>query len=86
MANLRRSGGFVCPKCGCRHACLPSVPPAAPSLAGGTHQPRRLGYGRAGLVRRDEGDFLPHGRMMIHDPLIGQTGGSALQLRKSARG
>ncbi len=44
MANLRRSGGFVCPKCGCRHACLPSVPPAAPSLAGGTHQPRRLGY------------------------------------------
>ena len=51
MANLRRSGGFVCPKCGCRHACLPSVPPAAPSLAGGTLvvrlpciSPRRLGY------------------------------------------
>lgn len=22
MANLRWSGGFVCPKCGCRHACL----------------------------------------------------------------
>lgn len=34
-----------------RHACLPSVPPAAPSLAGGTLvvrlpciSPRRLGY------------------------------------------
>ena len=22
MANLRWAGGFVCPKCGCRHACL----------------------------------------------------------------
>ncbi len=22
MANLRWPGGFVCPKCGCRHACL----------------------------------------------------------------
>lgn len=27
-------------------------------------------------------DILPHGRVMIHDPLIGQTGGSALQLHE----
>ena len=27
-------------------------------------------------------DILPHGRVMIHDPLIGQTGGSALQLQE----
>ena len=26
-------------------------------------------------------DILPHGRVMIHDPLIAQTGGSALYLR-----
>lgn len=27
-------------------------------------------------------DILPHGRVMIHDPLIPQTGGSALQLHE----
>lgn len=27
-------------------------------------------------------DILPHGRVMIHDPLIGRTGGSALQLHE----
>lgn len=27
-------------------------------------------------------DILPHGRVMIHDPLIGRTGGSALQLQE----
>lgn len=27
-------------------------------------------------------DILPHGKVMIHDPLIGRTGGSALQLHE----
>ncbi len=26
LENLRWSGGFVCPKCGCRHACLLACP------------------------------------------------------------
>ncbi len=31
-------------------------------------------------------DILPHGRVMIHDPLIGKTGGSALQLYEISQG
>ena len=30
--------------------------------------------------------ILPHGKVMIHDPLIGRTGGSALQLQAVSRG
>lgn len=30
----------------------------------------------------DQRDILPHGKVMIHDPLIGRTGGSALTLQE----
>ena len=30
----------------------------------------------------DQRDIMPHGKVMIHDPLISQTGGNALQLRE----
>lgn len=33
----------------------------------------------------DRRDILPHGRVMIHDPLISATGGSALKLQETAR-
>lgn len=33
----------------------------------------------------DQRDILPHGRIMIHDPLISRTGGSALQLQEVSR-
>ena len=33
----------------------------------------------------DKRDILPHGRVMIHDPLISRTGGSALQLQEVSR-
>ncbi len=33
----------------------------------------------------DKRDILPHGRVMIHDPLISSTGGSALQLQEISR-
>lgn len=33
----------------------------------------------------DQRDILPHGRVMIHDPLIEQTGGSALELSEISR-
>ena len=33
----------------------------------------------------DQRDILPHGRVMIHDPLIASTGGSALQLQEISR-
>lgn len=33
----------------------------------------------------DKRDILPHGRVMIHDPLIPRTGGSALQLQEISR-
>lgn len=33
----------------------------------------------------DRRDILPHGRVMIHDPLISSTGGSALKLQETSR-
>lgn len=33
----------------------------------------------------DRREILPHGRVMIHDPLIASTGGSALHLREISR-
>lgn len=33
----------------------------------------------------DKREILPHGRVMIHDPLIPSTGGSALHLREVSR-
>ena len=33
----------------------------------------------------DKRDILPHGRVMIHDPLISSTGGSALHLQEISR-
>ena len=30
-------------------------------------------------------EILPHGKVMIHDPLIGRTGGSALQLMETSK-
>ena len=30
LAKLRWPGGFVCPKCGCRHACLSDTHPDLP--------------------------------------------------------
>lgn len=33
----------------------------------------------------DRREILPHGRVMIHDPLITSTGGSALQLQETSR-
>ena len=33
----------------------------------------------------DKRDILPHGEVMIHDPLIHQTGGSALALQETSR-
>lgn len=33
----------------------------------------------------DKREILPHGRVMIHDPLISRTGGSALQLQEVSR-
>ena len=33
----------------------------------------------------DQREILPHGKVMIHDPLIGRTGGSALQLMETSK-
>lgn len=33
------------------------------------------------FIAGDRRDMLPHSRLMIHDPLISQTGGSALRLK-----
>ena len=33
----------------------------------------------------DKREILPHGRVMIHDPLISSTGGSALHLQEVSR-
>lgn len=33
----------------------------------------------------DKREILPHGRVMIHDPLLSSTGGSALQLQEISR-
>lgn len=43
-------------------------------------------YSLCRQLRHLQRDILPHGRVMIHDPLIGKTGGNALQLYEISQG